>query len=262
MSGKIGLALGGGAARGPAHIGVLKAFEDHEIPLACLSGTSIGAFIGSLYAGGVSIEKMTEIAHSIDWLDITKITLLKTGLLSNNKLADIIEDVLGRKNIEDLDIPMAIVTVDLTNGEKYVFKEGPVSVAVTASSCVPGIFSPVEYDGRMFVDGGVLENVPVSPLESMNADHYIAVDLNKSDEYRPPENIFEVIYNALNILLLNTTQLQTREADFVICPRIAEFSLTRIGNVDELIQRGYEAAAAEIPKIKEAAGSTSIERND
>lgn len=253
MAKKTGLALGGGAALGPAHIGVLKALKEKEISVDCISGTSIGAFIAALYAGGVSVEKMDEMAHSIDWLDITELTLSRMGLLSNNKLADIVGDLIGEKNIEDLDIPLAIVTTDITAGKKYIFKEGPVSLAVTASSCVPGIFSPVEYKDKLFVDGGVLENVPISPLKSMDADMIIGVDLNKHEDYKAPENIFEVIYNSLNILLVNATQVQTNEADFLICPDLSGFSLTRIERVDEMIRRGYDSALKSIEDIKKAA---------
>ncbi len=249
MAGKIGLALGGGAALGPAHIGVLEAFEEKDLKISAISGTSIGSFIAALYAGGVSLKEMRKMASSMDWMDITELTLSRMGLLSINKLGKIIEDHLGNCSIEELDLPLAIIATNISSGEKFIFKEGPLSVAVTASSCVPGIFAPVEYNGNFYVDGGVLENVPISPLKAMGADVIVGVDLNTRSDYEEPDNIFEVIYNAIDILLANATQLQTKQLDMLIKPDASGFSLTRIERIDELIGRGYDAAQEAIPDI-------------
>lgn len=245
---RIGLALGGGAALGAAHVGVIQALEERAIPIECISGTSIGAFVGALYACGKSTEEMAAIARELRWLDVSSLTLSQYGLLSNHKLGDLLKQHIGDVSLEDAGIPLAIVATDISSGKKVVFREGNVATAVMASTCVPGIFKPVIEGDRVLVDGGVLENVPVSPLKENGSTFVIGVDLNAANSCKKVKNIIDVLVNSLNILLTNATQLQTAEADLLITPDLSSFSLTDPDQADALIGAGYQEAKSVLEK--------------
>jgi NTE family protein len=174
----IGLALGGGAILGAAHIGVLSALEERKIKITSIAGTSIGAFIAALYAFGLTPEKIEAKVTDLNWLDAAGFSISKYGLLSNEKLGDIMKKTVGDAQLEDAEIPLAVVATDIAAGERFVFKEGNVAESVRASSCIPGIFVPVEVGTRLLVDGGLVENVPISPLKEMGAEPIMGVDLN------------------------------------------------------------------------------------
>jgi NTE family protein len=246
----VGLALGGGAVLGASHIGTLKALEEYGIVPDMISGTSIGALIASFYAFGISIEEMEEIAINLRWLDISSLSLSRTGLLSNRKLGNIIEDKVGDANIEDANIPLAMISTDLSSGEKVVFTEGDVATAVMASSCIPGIFSPVETDGRMLVDGALVENVPVSALENMQADKVVAADVNAKKLYEKPNDIIEVVTNALDIAIDNLSRPKSEKVDLLIRPELSEYSRTEIDpeKIKGLIEEGYNVAYESLSK--------------
>lgn len=241
---KIGVALGGGAVLGASHIGILRSLEEHDLQPDLIAGTSIGALIAALYAFGVSSERMEEIAVNLKWLDISSISLSKMGLLSNEKLKEIIKEHIGSKNIEDAEIPLAIVTTDLSSGEKVVLREGDLATAIMASTCIPGIFIPVETDGRLLVDGGLVENVPVSALREMGAERIIAVDINAYRLYNKPDDIVEVVTNALDIAVENLTKTRSKDIDLLICPELSSYSRTEIDSekIKGLINEGYRTA--------------------
>lgn len=238
---KTGLALGGGAMLGAAHIGVLKAFHEHEQKVDFIAGTSIGALIGALYAFGKSWEEILNILQPIEWMDVSGFTLNRSGILSNKKLGSLIEDELGDVQLEDAKIPLAIVATNIANGEKVVLKEGPLSRAVMASTCIPGVFTPIEWDGTMLVDGGVTDNIPIQPLCEMGADKVIGVDLNAKNQYEKPGNMVEVILNAFHFMLMHASKLNREGADIIIEPDLANFSMLRTGNVSAMVEKGYAA---------------------
>ncbi len=240
---KLGLALGGGATLGAAHIGVLKAIEEMSIDVHCISGTSIGAYIAALYAFEISISDIEDEISGLDWLDISSFSLvkLKFGLLTNDKLGDSIEKLLGDVRIEDARIPLAIVATDIANCKKIVLTEGSLSQAVMASTSVPGIFSPVEIGDQMLVDGGLVENVPVSPLRELGAGIIVGVDLNADRSYRKPDDLVDVLINSIDLAIDNATQLQTSKADLVISPKLRAYSRTDSAQVGELVDEGYKA---------------------
>lgn len=247
----VGLALSGGAIRGAAHIGVLKVFEAHRIPIDFISGTSIGALVGTLYAFGLSAERIQEIAVDLDWLDVSKFIIPKMGLLSNESMGELLEKLLGPAVIEESKIPLAIVAADVNTGEKVVFRSGPVGHAVMASSCIPGIFAPVQDDGRLLVDGLVVENVPISPLLAWNADVIVAVDLSGERKYKNADDIIDVIMNAFEIAVDTHTATLLKHADVVIQPRVARFSRTHSDQVMSLIEEGERAAQAKIFQVQD-----------
>lgn len=245
---KIGLALGGGAVLGAAHVGVLQALEEFDISVAAIAGTSIGAFVAALHAFGKSGQEIEQIALDLDWLDFSGISLSQYGLLSNKKLGTILHDVLGDVAFEDAQIPLAMVAADIGRGEKVVLQQGDVATAVMASTCIPGVFIPIEFDDRLLVDGGILENVPVSPLKSLGAECVIAVDLNAKHAFTTPKNLIEVLLNTFDMTLMNATKLQTKDADVLIGPNLSSFNLIDTDQIADLIAQGYADAKKNLQK--------------
>ncbi len=246
---KKGLALGGGAVLGAAHIGVIRSIEEHGIAVEYISGTSIGSLVAALYAFGISWSRMRDIAMDLDWLDISGLSLSQYGLITNKKVGNVITKNLGDVQFNDSPIPLAVISTDLSTGKKEVITEGSVAEAVMASTCIPGIFVPIEKGDRLLVDGGVVENVPVLSLQEMGADYVIGVDLNAKQTITRPKNILEVLLNTINITLLNVTKLQTEEADLLITPDLSEFNLYDTKQVSDLIEKGYHDSRDMIKKI-------------
>lgn len=236
----IGLALGGGGVLGAAHIGALRAMEEQEIEIEYISGTSIGAFVAVFYAFGNKSDKIEEIVSELEWLDISRVSLSRYGLLSIERLGDLITEYLGNKNIEDAQIPLTIVATDIYTGEKVVFDKGSVADAVMASMSVPGIFQPLEINGKMLVDGGIAENVPVKTVQEMGAGYVIGIDLNAKHNYEKPANIIDVIMNSLHFLIKVSDELQTKEADLLIKPDLSRFNRSDIEQISELMSKGYD----------------------
>jgi NTE family protein len=237
---KIGLALGGGAVLGAAHVGVVKALEELAIPIEYVSGTSIGSLVAALYAFGIKGNEMERIAMDLKWLDISGLTLSNYGLLSNKKMERFIMEHLGDVRFEDSEIPLAIIATNLTKGEKVMLNEGRVADAIMASCCIPGVFVPVEIDGNLLVDGGIMENVPIPSLKEIGAKFTIGVDLNAEHSLVKPNNIVEVIINTIHITLRNVTKSQAEKADLLITPDLSEFNYYQTDQVAELIKKGYE----------------------
>ncbi len=238
----VGLALGGGAVLGAAHVGVLRALEELDISVAALSGTSIGSFIASLRAFGMEWREIEAVALDLDWFDLTGLTLSQFGLLSNRKFGDVVRDLLGNRMIEEAPIPLSIVATDIGSGEKVVLEKGDVAGAVMASTCIPGIFRPVEIGGRLLVDGVLIENVPLSPLVSRGARPLVCVDIMGAHAFERPDSIVGLLLNAFYCTLKTATRLQTEAADLVIVPRLDGFSLIDTGQVPELVRAGYRDA--------------------
>lgn len=235
----IGLALGGGAVLGAAHVGVLKAIEELGLDIKWISGTSIGAMVAALYAFDNNCEKVKDIALEISWKDITSLSISKYGLMSNTKIAQFMRQNIGDVNIENARIPLAIMATNIATGEKVVLKQGSVATAVMASSCIPGIFKPIVIDNIMLVDGAISENVPVSPLQDMNAETIVAVDLNAKHMYGKPENMIEVLQNSFHFTLEAAARVQTQEADILITPDLSSFDRYHTSQTQSLIAKGY-----------------------
>jgi len=239
---KIGLALGGGAILGAAHIGVLKALDEEKIPISAISGTSIGALVAALYAFGVSPDQIEKIALELDWLDISGFAFSRLGLLSNEKMGKKIDDVLGEVQFKDARIHLSIIATDIGRFEKVVLETGDVARAVMASACVPGIFIPVEIDNHLLVDGGLMENVPISPLMRRGMDKIVGVDLNAGRKYKKPDDLIDVVINAMDIAIDNATSMQVQKADLLIAPHLSAYNRADSGRVRDLIREGYTAA--------------------
>lgn len=246
----IGLALGGGAAKGIAHIGVLKAFEEEQIRIHCISGTSVGALVASYHAFGRPAESILSICSTLNLSRILNFTFERGGLFSTDSIREMIYRDLGDCRIEDANIPLAICATDIETGEQMIFRKGNLADAVCASMAVPGLFVPVEIDGRILVDGGLVENVPISPLAKMGAGITVAVDLSYVSRYPKPEDTLDVISNAINIGIDFNTRKQLKKADIAVPLDLSGYSLTNNADrVDELYREGYRPMKKKIQRV-------------
>lgn len=247
---KIGLALSGGAAFGAAHIGVLKAFKEDGISINYISGTSIGAFVAALYAFNNNWEKIYDLTKKLNWFDVSALSLSQYGLLSNKKIGKLLSQTIGKKSFNKSAIPLSIVATDIANGEKVVMNSGSVTKSVMASTSIPGIFIPVEINNRLLVDGGIVENVPISPLNSMGANYIIAVDLLSKYVSKKPKNIFEIILNTFDFMIINNSKLEENKADIRIKPDLSSYSKIKTKHFDDLFEKGYLEAKKKLQDIR------------
>jgi len=250
---KIGLALSGGVALGWAHIGALKALTEHKIPIDCVAGTSAGALIAALYAFGVPISKMVAQSDSLNWYDIFSFSRSRLGLARNKAVGRLLNDLIGQKRIEEANIPLAIMTANIQTGEKVVLSSGELCPAITASSAMPGIFIPIEINGQMLVDGGVAENLPLSPLYDFGAELTVGVDLAHFRRRKKPKHAIDVILSTYDILVHSQTHAASSRADVLIQPHLEEFTAADFKRADELVAAGYQSALEKVPQIIEAA---------
>ncbi len=247
----IGLALGGGAVWGISHIGVLKVFEDHQIPIHYISGTSIGALVGGLYAAGVSTERLYALALSAQWKNLSKLTLPMGGILSNEPMEDFIHHAIGNKAFSDLKIPFLAVTTDLLTGGDIILRSGKLSSAIRASTAIPGIFHPMVIANHTLVDGGVVSNVPVQAVKSFDPDIVIAVNLVPAlDDWLPTTGL-EVILKSLFIMQQRVVAKETSQADIVINLSMKGFSPIDFSRSRELYQKGVWDGLSYVAEIQE-----------
>lgn len=247
----VGLALSGGAARGFAHIGVIKVLQESEIDVDYVTGTSVGSIVGALLCGGYGWQEMVDIAESLKWSELVSPTLSGMGLVSAKKLEGFIGELLGNMDFDELEIPFRAVAVDISRGEEVVFSSGSVARAARASSSVPGIFEPLMEDGRALVDGGVANNLPVGLAREMGARKVIAVDLNADRANTDlPVNLLDVTFRSF-AMLLNAASAEGRdEADVLIQPDLNEFSYHDLSGSREMMARGERAAKGALRKLR------------
>lgn len=247
---KVGLALGSGGARGMAHIGILKVLEDHSIPIDFVAGSSIGALVGSLYCVGHTpdqIRKFTTHFPQKYWLDYT---VPKMGFIAGEKLKEIIRLLSKKMNIEDTSIPLSIVATNLVQGKRKVFTKGPIAEAVRASISIPGIFVPEKIDGEYYVDGGVIDRVPVSVVKEMGADVVIAVDVSFFEASTEVNSIFDVIAKSIDVMEREILRYRMVDADLMLRPKVGHYSTNKFTEVVHIIDEGERATIEMIPNIK------------
>jgi NTE family protein len=247
---KIGLALGGGAAKGVAHIGVLKALEDANIDVDYIAGTSVGAMIAALYAFKVDVETIGSLARRLTMSKVTSFKPNKTGFFSTESLRELMLEYIGDVAIEDAVIPLSIVATDINSGEEIILISGSVVDAVCASAAIPGIYIPVEINGRILVDGGLVQNVPIEALQGAGAGVTIASHLNGVSHYQEISHVLDVMRNAFEIAVSQHTQDQLKEADLLISMDLSDFSLRdNTERYDELFNMGHQAAMIQLTKL-------------
>ncbi len=234
-----GLALSGGAVLGAAHIGVLKAIEKNDIKIKHIAGTSIGAVVGALYAFGKSTEEIENLAHSINFKALLSISLTKLGLFSNVKIAKFIHEHIGDVKIEDAPIPLRIITTDITDLEKVTITKGNLAQALMASCAVPGIFSPIEFDNKLLVDGGLVENAPLQTLKELGIEKTITVCLASRHMHRRPKNLIEVIMNSHSCMLQMLNKESCGDNDIIIAPDLEHFNAFKSSEIENITEVGY-----------------------
>jgi NTE family protein len=248
---RVGVALGGGFARGLAHIGVLKVLEEENIPVDLIAGTSVGSVIGAAYASGISAKELEEISALVRFKDFSRWTFSRFGIFNNDKMAVFLKKVLRCKTFEELRIPLAVATTDVVTGEAAVFTSGELIDPVRASCAYPGMFLPVNINGRLLVDGLLAHSVPTVPLRKMGADRVIGVSLSAPwVKKQGPRHVFDVIGQCFSIAQDNMCGLWKSAADVVLEPAIGEFSYDDFGRAPELIKTGEAAARAALPQIR------------
>ena len=257
---RIGLALGGGAARGFAHIGVIQALEEAGIKPALVVGTSAGSLVAALYASGKSGAELQRIAESMEEAALTDWTLpiFSRGVFRGEALARYVNGQLGSRLIEQLPLPLGILATDLHSGEGVLFQRGDVGVAVRASSAVPGVFLPVQIGQREFVDGGLVAPVPVGFARQMGAELVIAVDISATPQSNPATDAFRILLQTFSIMGRTINNHELKGADLVVRP-----SLSGVGSSDfaarrRSIEAGRAAMQALLPRLRQLlAGQSS-----
>ena len=249
---KIGLALGGGFARGLAHIGVLKVFEEEQVPIDFIAGTSVGSVIGASYASGVSAKELCEIATLVRFKDFSRWTVSRFGLFSNDKMAEFLRKILRCTTFEELRIPLAVAATDIITGEPAVFTQGNLVDPVRASCAYPGMFLPVNIDGRLLVDGLLAHAVPAAPLRDLGAERVISVYLSaRWVKPRGPRHVFDIIGQCFSIAQDKMCGVWKAVSDVVIEPDIGDFGYDDFARANELVQAGEVAARAALPSIRQ-----------
>jgi NTE family protein len=239
---KLGLALGGGGAKGLAHIGILKVLEEHRVPISCIAGTSVGAFVGGAYAGGMPIDEMIRLARKMRWSDLGRLTISKLGLRDGSRMETFIRSHFPATMFEELRIPLAVVAADICTGAKCVIRQGDLGRAIRASCAIPGYFTPViDENNRMLVDGGIVDSLPVSVAKSLGADRVIGVDVYPFCSLSsPPTNFYDIYHQAITIMGYTSGNPWRQSADLLIVPNLSHIAWDDLRRADEIIAAGEE----------------------
>jgi NTE family protein len=247
---RIALALGGGAARGFAHIGVLQVLEEQGIKPDIIVGTSAGSLVAALYASGKTPTELASMAMSLDESSITDWMFPGRGLMKGEALARFVRQHTGGRAIDAMPIPLGIVAADLQNGQPILFRRGDPGMAVRASSAVPGVFEPVKIGGREYIDGGAVSPIPVRFARQMGADLVIAVDISAIPEGQPTRGAVDILLQTFNIMGHAISQYELQDADVVMRPKLEGIASTDFGSRRLSILAGREAALSELAALK------------
>jgi NTE family protein len=247
----IGLALGGGFARGFAHLGVLQVLEQNHIPISHIAGTSVGSILGAAYASGAPLARIIDTCRTLRFRDIARWRVSRLGLASNQRLENLIERVFDSRRFEDLRIPLAVVATDLASGEPVVFTQGDLVDAIRASCAFPGLFEPVEIGTRCLADGGLVAPVPTRAARDLGAAVVIGVSVGVQDGYGgAPTNIFQVVSRAVSAAQKHQLEVWERHADLVLRPDVQSLAWDDFHRAEEAITAGAAAARRALPRIE------------
>ncbi|MDE2247946.1 MAG: patatin-like phospholipase family protein [Xanthomonadaceae bacterium] len=247
---KIGLALGGGAAKGFAHIGVIKMLEASGIHPAVVAGTSAGSVVGALYASGMDAFQMQQVAFGLDEAKIRDVRLFSGGLVRGKALEDYVNQLVNQQPIERLKLPFAAVATELETGQRTVFVRGNTGQAVRASCSVPGVFEPVSIRRKHYVDGGVVSPIPVDAARQLGADFVIAVDISARPDGGNPQGMLNIVGQSITIMGRQLARQEIARADVVIRPDLSGIGPTDFEQKNLAILAGEKAALAAIPAIR------------
>jgi len=237
---KLGLALGGGASRGIAHIGVIKAFEERGIEFDFIAGTSIGSVVGAMYASGMNSKEMLEVAKSVRVKDIRRSKFFMPSKTTG--IEELIVDRLGDINVEDLKKPFCAVAVDLKSAQEIVITKGKLKTAIAGSCAIPGVFVPVEFGDYHLVDGGLQNNIPADTPRYFGCDYVVAVDVNSTrGGGTESTKLMDVLKATIGIMGKANSLKGYLHADFVVKPEMAKYKSSKLDEVDEMFEEGYKA---------------------
>lgn len=257
----IGLALGGGFARGFAHLGVLQVLEQNHVPISCIAGTSVGSILGAAYASGAPLARIVATCRTLRLRDIARWRVSRLGLASNHRLGDLIERVFEARLFEELQIPMAVVATDLNSGEPVVMTQGNLIDAIRASCAFPGLFQPVEIGTRWLVDGGLVAPVPTRAARDLGASFVLAVSVGLQDGYSgSPSNIFQVVSRAVTAAQKHQLEVWERHADLVLRPDVQSLAWDDFDRAEEAMDAGAAAARRALPRIQAYLSRTEKEQ--
>jgi NTE family protein len=258
---RVGLALSGGAARGIAHVGVLRALVENQIPIDAIAGASAGALIGGCYAAGVSVERLQEMSRTFRWRHTARVSFSGLGLQSNARMEKFLRAQLPVTRFEDLKIPFAAMSTDLRKGELVVFRDtGDLPFAIRASCCLPFIHVPVEdSEGRLLIDGGIVANLPISQTRALSADLVIAVDVNYDGIrfFDRPRTALGVLAHTFIAVERVVSNQERANADVLVAPKVGHIRWDQTRRAKELIEEGYKAGLQSIDAIKTAIAQRS-----
>jgi NTE family protein len=248
---RLGLALGGGSARGFAHIGVLKALDEAGYKADVLSGTSAGALVGAYYAAGYTPWQIEEVALKVRDIDVADLnSASKRGMFAGEALQRLVNEQLHQRSIERFKLPYCAVATQLQSGDLVAIRSGDAGLAVRASCAIPGVFVPAVVNGVELVDGGLVSPLPVKQARDLGAHFVIAVDVGTLPRNNTSAGLYEVILQSFEIMSRALTQLEAQQADLVIRPDTSRFNSTDFNSRKELIQAGYEAARKALPELQ------------
>lgn len=249
---KLGLALGSGSARGFAHLGILKVLEDNDIPIDFISGSSMGAVIGSIYACGTDLDMIIKFAKTLDEKEYLDVVIPRRGFIKGEKFTELITLFTKGYTFDQTKIPLNVVAYNLTEDKHVIFNSGKICEAVRASMSIPGVFLPFERDGIVYVDGGVVDRVPSETARNMGADVVIGVDVGfREGQVHPPaENLLQVLLQTFDVMGWETVKYKLEEADYVIAPDVFKVDPWTTKDIDECIEEGIKAGKAALDDIK------------
>jgi len=262
---KVGLALGGGFARGIAHIGVLQALHTHNIPVDLVAGTSAGSLVGAMYCAGLDPWLLERLVRNMNWRALVRLRLRRDGLLDAEGLERFVLGHMGDLQFRDLKTPFTATATDLTTGREVLLNSGRVSTAVRASCAFPGIFLPVRVGQHTLVDGGLVHPVPAGVVRRMGAHVAIGVALNRRNGGRAqktPRNLLHIMLYSLALVQQPQVEQALSEADVVVQPDLADFSVIELERVDDMVRVGREAAEAAMPAIRAAIERVTVEQSE
>jgi NTE family protein len=251
---KIALVLGGGAARGFAHVGVIRALEQEKIPIDLIVGTSVGSLIGAIYASDANSFELEWTAFTLEKDDVFDYGLMSAftgmGLAKGDKLEEFVKKKIAPANIENLKLPFAAVATDLNRGKRVVLDHGSVARAVRASSAIPGVFNPVDYQGKLLVDGGVMDNIPIAVAREKGAELVIAVDISENVTNFNITNLVDVMIQSVNIMFNENVGYRKKDADVLITPAVGNVGMLDFTRKKQCMQAGIEATQRAMPEIR------------
>ncbi|MES2581212.1 MAG: patatin-like phospholipase family protein [Pseudomonadota bacterium] len=251
---RIGLALGGGAARGFAHVGVIQVLEEAGIRPSMVSGTSAGSLVAAFYASGKTGKQLQNVAETMEeaaFADWT-LPLFNRGMLRGDALARYVNGQVGSRLIEDMVLPLGIVATDLNSGQSMLFQRGDTGTAVRASSAVPAVFQPVRISGREYVDGGLVSPVPVRAARQMGAELVIAVDISSAPEGNLSGGTLDVLLQTFAIMGKSINYFELKEADVVVKPALSGVASSDFGSRKKSIEAGRKAMLQLMPQLRAA----------